>query len=169
MEEDIKAKISKTLKGKYVGDMSFRKGVPITDEHKAAISRANTGKKLSEETKRKLSEAHAGKVLSNEHKKKISEGGKGRICTAEQKERLRQSNLNKTQIHSRTIFAKCIKTNMDLNFNNISEAARYFNVTRHRIKNNLVEGWNFIVNDPAVSIKQLKMTTNGSESKNNTR
>ena len=57
---------------------------------------------------------------------------------------------------------------MDLKFNNISESARYFNVTRYRITNNLVEGWDFIVNDPTVSIKQLKMTTYGSESKSNT-
>jgi hypothetical protein len=50
----------------------------------------------------------------------------------------------------------CIKTKMELNFNNISSAARYFNVTRHRITSNLVEGWLITVNEPKVSIKKLK-------------
>lgn len=181
MNDDIKAKISKTLTGKYVGENSFRKGlfitqehkdaiskalkgVPLSDSHKRKISEAHVGKTLSAETKDKLSKAHTGKTLSDEHRKKISEGGKGRLVTYEQRIRLRESNLNKTQVHSRTISALCIKNKMEINFNNISSAARYFNVTRHRIITNLVEGWLIYVNEPEVSIKKLK--NNGKSSIN---
>lgn len=173
MNDDIKAKISKTLTGKYVGANAFRKGltltqehkdaiskafkgVPLTDSHKRKISEAHVGKTLSDETKDKISKAHTGKPLSEDHKKRIGEGGKGRLVTEEQKKRLRESNLNKTQVHSRTISAMCIKNQTELNFNNISSAARYFNVTRHRITSNLVEGWLITVNEPKVSIKKLK-------------
>jgi group I intron endonuclease len=185
MSDEVKEKISNTLKGKYVGNAAFRKGIPLSEEHKNLLSVAMTGRKLSQETKDKLSNAHKGKKLSQktkdklsnahkgkklseEHKKKISEGGKGREYTDDQKERLRQSNINKTQKHSRTIYAKCIKTDKELNFNNTSEAARYFNVTRHRIMKNQIEGWEIVVNNPIVSIKQLKNTTNESESTGNT-
>lgn len=185
MTDETREKISKTLKGKYTGDKSFRKGLVLSEEHKKAISFANTGKKrsdevkrkiseshkgktLSEETKRKLSDFHKGKTLSEEHRSKISEGGKGRVYSDAQKERLRQSNLNKTQLHSRTVSALCIKTNMELHFNNISEAARYFNVTRQRIKENTVPGWSFIVNNPIISITELKKNNYASESTCNT-
>jgi len=186
MNDEIKEKISHTLKGKYIGENAFRKGMTLTEEHKKAISRSNKGKTLSEETKRKLSdsnkgkthseetrkkmsESRKGKILTIEHREKISEGGKGRVFSDDQKERLRQSNLNKTQLHSRTVFALCIKTNMELNFNNMSEAARWFNTTRHRIKNNMVEDWTFVIGNPAVSIKDLKNTKDGSESTSNAR
>jgi len=181
MNDEIKEKISHTLKGKYIGENAFRYGMKLTEEHKDAISKGNTGKKLSDETKKKLSEAHTGKKLSDEtkkklseahkgktltveHRQKISENGKGRTYTEEQKERLRSANLNKTQLHSRTISALCIESNMELNFNNISAAARHFNVSRHRVKNNLIEGWLLEVNDPLCDIRHLKKNKNGSES-----
>jgi hypothetical protein len=88
--------------------------------------------------------------------------------TEAQKNKLRSSNVGKTQLHSRTVSALCIQSNMELNFSNLSEAARYFKVTRHRIKNNLVDGWSFVINDPIVSIKDLKKTYHGSESMCNT-
>lgn len=186
MNDDIKAKISSTLKGKYVGENSFRKGVPLTEEHKKALSVANkgktlsdehkeklskahTGKKQSDETKRKLSESHTGKTLSEDHKKKIGEGIKGRTYTDEQKERLKASNIGKTQKHSRTVSALCIQTNIVFQFNNISDAARKLNTTRFKINNNTVEGWRINVNDPLISITDLKKTTHGSESENHTR
>ena len=185
MTDETKEKISKTLKGKYVGERSFRKGLKLTDEHKKAISKslkgnhlkeetkrkisnARKGLQLTEETRKKMSESHTGKVLTIEHKKKISESGKGKTYTHEQKERLRKSNINKTQIHSRTISALCIQSNMELYFNNISEAARYFNVTRQRIKQNTVNNWTIFVNEPVVSIKLLKNNKNVLESNSNT-
>jgi group I intron endonuclease len=165
MNNDIKAKISKTLTGKYVGEKAFRKGLTLTQEHKDAISKALKGIPLSEEHKKnisvslvgktkseehrkKLSMSHTGKTLSDEHKQKISDGGKGRIVTEEHRERLRESNINKTQKHSKTISALCIKTKMEIKFNNISSASRYFGVTRQRVKNNTVHGWEISLHDP---------------------
>jgi len=185
MTEETREKISKTLKGKYVGENSFRKGLKLTEEHKKAISDALKNRSLSEETRKKLSESHKGKkhteearqkmskshkgkTLSDEHRSKISESGKGKVCTDEKKERLRQSNLNKTQVHSRTVFAVCIKSNMELYFNNISEAARHFSVTRQRIKENTVTNWCFTVNDPVMPIKDLKKINYESEGTSNT-
>lgn len=175
MNEDIKAKISKTLKGKYVGDMAFRKGLKLSDEHKKAISVANKGKTLSDEHKQKLSasakerfsngyvitketrmkmsNSHKGKTLSEEHKQKISKAGIGRIITEEQKEKLRASNINKKQAHSKTISALCIENNMEMKFNNICEAARYFQTSRFKIKNNSVEGWELKVNEQTKDLK----------------
>ena len=182
MNTETKEKISKTLRGKYVGELSFRKGIALTEKHKTAISKANRGKKLSiehknkistkkkkinkkdkvvyEETKKKMRKSKKGKKLSIEHKKKISESGKGRIYTDEQKEKLRLSNVGKTQVHSRTVSALCIQDKIEISFSNISSAARYFKVTRHRIKGNLVEGWIFNINNPIVSIKDLKKNSN---------
>lgn len=181
MNDHIATKISKTLIGKYVGANAFRFGTKITQKHKDAISKANsgrimsdatkeklskahTGKTFSAETKEKLSKAHKGKTLSAEHKQKISEAGKGRTYTEFQKEKLRMSNLGKTQKHSRTILALCIKTNMPKEFNNISEAARFFNTTHQRIKNNTVADWDITVNDPLIHINDLKKHNNDSES-----
>ena len=101
---------------------------------------------------------------TGEHKQKISEAGKGRTYTEFQKEKLRMSNLGKTQKHSRTILALCIKTNMPKEFNNISEAARFFNTTHQRIKNNTVADWDITVNDPLIHINDLKKHNNDSES-----
>jgi group I intron endonuclease len=181
MTEETKKKISKTLKGKYVGDNAFRKGVKLTNDHKLALSKFNLGKTLSAETRKKISESnkgkihseesrkkmaesHKGKTLSDEHKKKISESGKGRSYTQEQKEQLRKANLNKTQRHSRTILALCIKTNIPKKFNNVSEAARFFNTTRQRVKNNTVADWDIIVNDPLIHINDLKNKNNERDS-----
>lgn len=185
MTDETKEKISKTLKGKYVGEQAFRKGLKLTDEHKKAISKALKGRILTSEhrqkiseggkgkrpadtTRKKMSMSHKGKILTAEHRQKISEGGKGKTYTEEQKEKLRSANLNKTQLHSRTVTALCIQLNMEIKFNNISEAARHFKVTRHKIKHNLVPEWQFIVNDPIVSIKNLKNNNYASESTSNT-
>jgi group I intron endonuclease len=175
MTTETKEKISKSLKGKYIGENAFRKGLKLTEEHKEKISQASKGKTHTEEskkkmsdrkkgirpndvTRKKMSDAHKGKSLTLEHRKKISESGKGRTCTEEQKETLRNSNIDKTQIHSRIVLALCLSSNVVLNFNNLSAAARHFKVTRHRIKNNLVSGWQFTISDPAICIKDLKKT-----------
>jgi group I intron endonuclease len=170
MNDDIKAKISKTLTSKYVGKDAFRKGltitqehknaiskvlkgVPLSEEHKKNISKARIGMKFSEEHIRNMSKSATGRKLSDEARKKISDSGKGRIVTEEQRELLRKSNINKTQLHSRTVSALCIKTKTEIKFNNISSASRYFLVNRNRITSNTVEGWIITVNEPKVSIK----------------
>jgi len=164
MTDETKRKISQTLKGKYVGNKAFRNGVSLTNTHKDAISKALNGKPLSDNHKEKISKSligkektdehkknlsisHTGKTLSDEHKRNISEGGKGRVYTDKQKERLRLANIDKKQKHSKTISVECILSKEKLNFNNISSAARHFNVTRQRIKNNSVEDWQITVNN----------------------
>jgi len=42
MNEYIKSKISQTLKGKYIGENSFRYGIKLSEDHKAAFT-ANSG------------------------------------------------------------------------------------------------------------------------------
>ena len=185
MNDEVKKKISNTLKGKYVGNDAYRKGISLSKEHKEALSKANKGKTLTKETKKKLSASHTGKThsveskkkmsdskkgkkLSEDHKKHISESGLGRVFTQDQKNKLRESNVNKTQLHSRTIMATCIESNVELPFNNISSAARYFGVTRQRIKQNKVNGWMIVVNDPEIPIQLLKKTYYAIEGASNT-
>jgi group I intron endonuclease len=166
---EISKKISNTLKGKYVGEKAFRYGLKITEEHKKKISEANRGKegienkmwpeerrkkasekrkgiKLSDITKERLSKAHTGKKLTEEHKKKISEGLENRTYTDEIKEKLRNSNINKKQKNSKTVNAENIETKEVIFFNNISQCSRFFNVTRQRVKENTVTGWEINVN-----------------------
>jgi len=166
---EISKKISNTLKGKYVGEKAFRYGLKITEEHKKKISEANRGKegienkiwpeerrkkasekrkgiKLSDITKERLSKAHTGKKLTEEHKKKISKGLENRTYTDEIKEKLRNSNINKKQKNSKTVNAENIETKEVIFFNNISQCSRFFNVTRQRVKENTVTGWEINVN-----------------------
>ena len=51
MNDHIATKISKTLRGKYVGANAFRFGTKITQKHKDAISKANSGRIMSDATK----------------------------------------------------------------------------------------------------------------------
>jgi group I intron endonuclease len=175
MNDDIKKKISTTLKGKYVGDKAFRKGIPLSKEHKLAISIANKNKIVSEETRKKMSdarignsklvsqetkkrmsEAHKGKILSEEHKLNISKGITGRIVSESTKTKLKESNISKTQIHSIKVSAFNKENGEILSFNNLSSAARYFNKTRHLVKMNRIPGWDIQLEKPEVSIKKLR-------------
>lgn len=163
MSPEIAKKISDNLKGKYVGERAFRHGIRLTQEHKDRISIANskinrtvtpeTRKKMSEsrmgftpseESRRKMSISKTGCILSPEHKNKISSGLKGHICSSETKNKLSKSNRNKTQKHSSIVTA--ISENAILNFANISEASRYFECTRFRIRENKVLGWDISIN-----------------------
>jgi group I intron endonuclease len=163
MNEEIACKISEALKGKYIGTKAFRYGFKITEEHKKILSDRLKGKsfseehkkklsekrkgiKLSEVTKKKLSEAHSNKKLSESHKLKISLGLEGRIVSDKTKNKLKESNINKTQKNSKSAVATNLNSGELLFFNNISQAARYFEVTRQRIKENSVSGWNIQVN-----------------------
>jgi len=56
--ENIRKKISQTLKGKSIGS----KGYKLTDEHKKIISKTQLGKKLKNETKEKLRIINLGKT-----------------------------------------------------------------------------------------------------------
>jgi group I intron endonuclease len=158
--EDIKKKISKTIKEKYInGYVNNRLGCSISNETKKKISNSNKGKVLSEETKKKISNSNKGKVLSEEtrkkisdikkntklsesHKNSISESLKGRPVSSDTRNKLRENNINKTQKHSKQVTAINLITNEVLTFNNISQAARELCTYRSYVRNNKVNGFN---------------------------
>lgn len=160
MNDEIKEKLSLTWRKKYEGGyINNRIGTTMSDEVKKRISEGNKGKKISEENKRKLSEFHRGKKLSEStrkklseshkgkklsefHKRSISKSLKGRPVSDETKQKLRNSNINKTQKNSKIVIAINNETMESLRFNNISQAARYFNIFRSYIRNNKIKGWN---------------------------
>jgi len=175
MNDETKKKISETLKGKYVGENAFRKGIKLSEEHKLAISEANKGRnklvseetrrkmslsrigiKYSDNTRRKMSESHKGKKLSIRHKLKISESIKGRQFSAVSIEKIRKSNMDKQQKHSIPVILENQDTGEILNFNNLSSAARYFDTSRHIVKNNKISGWEIQLGYPIVKITQLR-------------
>ena len=67
MSEEVRKKISESLKGKT-----------LSEEVRKKISESLKGKQFSEETRRKLSDANKGKTLSEESRKKISDARKGK-------------------------------------------------------------------------------------------
>jgi group I intron endonuclease len=158
MNEEIAKKISKILKGKYVGENSFRKGIRLTEDHKKCISEANSGRILTGETKKKMSDSKKGivfsmesrkkmsdshklKKLSDDHKINISKGLMGRIVEESTKKILREKNINKTQKNSLIIHATSTDGKNYMVFSNSCEASRFFKCTRQRIKLNGVSGW----------------------------
>lgn len=76
----------------------WNKGVPMTEERKAALSKINTGRKHSEATKQKMSDSYncaasstKGKKLpprSEEHRRKLSEARKGMVFSEEHRKNL---------------------------------------------------------------------------------
>ena len=160
MNEEIAERISKTLKGKYTGENSFRHGMKISEEHKDAISKSNKGrifsdevkKKMSKsrkgilfskETREKMSKSHSLKKLTSEHKENISKSLIGREHSEETKKILSDKNKNKTQKNSLVIIATSLLTEEKIKFYNSCQAARHFKCTRQRIKNNGIENWKF--------------------------
>ena len=60
------------------GNIPFSYGKHLSDDHKANISKANTGKTPTDISKEKNRQAHLGKKLSEEHKQKIREAHIGK-------------------------------------------------------------------------------------------
>jgi group I intron endonuclease len=169
MNDYVKKKISKTLKGKYVGENAFRHGIKLSKEHrekfikKAKERKGKTleeafGKEKSDLIKKKISESHSGVKLSESHKTSISKakkgvpltakqragiskGLKGHVVSEETKEKLRISNLNKTQKHSIKIECKNLQTGEICIFNNVEHARRELNCTRYQIMQNKLKGF----------------------------
>ena len=87
---------------------SDRTGIPLTDETKEKLRRANLGKKHSKETKLKISKSHLGKVLTEKTKEKMRkpkskeaiektrQANLGRPLSEEHKEKLKLAHLGKT-------------------------------------------------------------------------
>lgn len=95
--DTIKKKISDAVIDNYkkTGRKPWNYGVPMTDEQKDKIRKANTGRKFSEETRKKLSCAKkgkppnsAGRPMSEKAKKKLSNSLKGHPVSDELKEQL---------------------------------------------------------------------------------
>jgi group I intron endonuclease len=169
MNEYVKSKISKTLKGKYVGENSFRYGIKLSEEHRAAFT-ANAGRikgktfsqifgdEKASEIKAKISKSHSGIKLSKSHcesisrakkgvpltekqRKGISDGLKGHVVTDETKEKLKAANLNKTQKHSIKIECINLATGEIGMYNNVEHARRELNCTRYQIMQNKLKGF----------------------------
>ena len=80
MPDDIKQRISDTLKGHIVTEETRQK---IREKRKL-----QTMEPRSEETKRKISESHKGKTKTPEHIKKIADARRGKRRTEEIKKRI---------------------------------------------------------------------------------
>ena len=111
LSEEIKQKISQTLKGKYCGENSGMYGKHHTEETKAKIrqnhadlsgtNNPNYGKHFSEEHRNKISKAlkganspNYGKQFSEETRNKMSESHKGKQLSKETKEKIGRANKN---------------------------------------------------------------------------
>lgn len=81
-----------------------RKGKPLSEEHKAKISKANTGLKrppISEETRRKRIQALTGRPVSEETRQKISKANTGRKQTEEAKKKMSLAHSGKPRPNRR--------------------------------------------------------------------
>jgi group I intron endonuclease len=97
MSEVSKEKISEAMSGENnpmygkSGELSPNFGIPASEERKAKISRANTGKVRSEEVKKHLSEINMGKHASDEARRKMSEARKGKSFSEEHKQKIAEA------------------------------------------------------------------------------
>jgi group I intron endonuclease len=84
-----------------------RKGCVLTDEHKAKLSKAKTGRKLPPETLDKMRAAFTGRKFTDEWRAKISAAKKGQRNSQEAIERMRASktgvpwSLKRRQAHEK--------------------------------------------------------------------
>lgn len=169
MNEYVKAKISRTLKGKYVGENSFRHGLKLSEEHKRAftaqagklkgktfdefygeekslkiktkMTNSSSGRSKSESHRESISRSKKGVPLTENQKAGISKGMIGREVTDETREKLKNSNLNKTQKHSIKIECVNLESGEILTFNNVEHARRELNCTRYQIMQNKLKGF----------------------------
>jgi len=74
------------------GSWHHRRGIPLTDEHKAKLSKHNTGKLVSPETCKRISKALTGKPRPQYVKDKVSIGNTGKIRTESFKLNLSKKN-----------------------------------------------------------------------------
>jgi group I intron endonuclease len=81
-----------------------RRGKPLSEEHKAKISKANKGRKLppvSEESNKKRSQSLKGHTTSEETRKKISEAQKGIKKSEEAKRKMSLTQSGKPRMNRR--------------------------------------------------------------------
>jgi len=84
------------------GRTPWNYGIPMSDEMKEIIRKANTGRKISEETRKKLINAkkgkppnNAGRPMSDETKRKLSMSLIGRVFDDETKQKISNSKKGK--------------------------------------------------------------------------
>jgi hypothetical protein len=108
---NLGAKIGSKLKGRKHSEETLAKmrlAHHITDEIRAKLSRASTGRVCSKETRLKLSQANRGKNFrigykhSDETKQKISLAHKGKIILEETKARMSAAGLKRKPISEET-------------------------------------------------------------------
>jgi hypothetical protein len=76
--DEVKSKISNTLKGKLVGEKNPFYKKTHTEESRKKMSEKQKDKVLSEDHKLKIAVGNTGKIVSDETRKKISVSGKGK-------------------------------------------------------------------------------------------
>lgn len=110
--EEMKKRISDTLKKRYLTEKPY-----------------NYGKHLKEETKQKLRAANLGKKMSEETKIKLSIANRGRILSKEVRDRIKKTNQEKVE----NILQVDFRGNVINIFNSIQEASRETNVEANKI------------------------------------
>ena len=104
--QEVRNKISVSLKGRFAGDKNPNYGRKHTEEEKKLMGKAHVGnlnmlgKHHSKETKERLSNLHKGKTISTETKSKMSLASKGKPKTEKHKQHMHNP---KSEEHKRKI------------------------------------------------------------------
>ena len=113
-------------------------GSSLGFKHKAeTLEFFYTSRKASEETKQNLSLAATGRVLTEEDKKKISDARKGINLSNEIRAKISAAAV---ALRGVSVTVKNVNTNEQLEFTNLTEAAKYINVSRTAVKKYLDTG-----------------------------
>jgi hypothetical protein len=139
--EEHRKNISESKKGKCTENMKIH----LTKIHENMKGNKYTlGYIPSKETKEKMSKSGLGKTFTEDHRKNISKslmGHKGHKHSPETIERIKKNNTDKHRKNSMFVLAKNIESGEEIHFNNYSQASRYLNCSRQRIKPNNVPDW----------------------------
>ena len=97
LTDEVRAKISEAMTGKKhtAESIAARTGMKRTAETCAKISEANTGRKHTAKSIAKMSEAMTGRKRSAETIAKMREAKTGRECTAETRAKISETMRNK--------------------------------------------------------------------------
>jgi group I intron endonuclease len=116
---EAKKRIGESAK-KRVGILSPRYKKPITEEHKEALRKHNTGKIVSEETRKKISKSLLNKIVSPETRKKMSENRLGKKHPDHVRINMKNNQPNKISVYKLDKKTKQIVSK----YNSIGDAAK---------------------------------------------